>query len=174
MINLPEAKPWQAMSKKGNSFFSLMTFDISAHCSGFGSTPVGLCAHACKRIIERSGIFQSKITFLFFRSEFFRPLVHFIFNYLQRYLATRRGNQSHTFSGRNIGIVSHLDRRVWPEVHGFPMSEWACTNLCLLGRKQPKKMFQSSRNRCQKCLALWHSSQIIMGLFSDVHFISIK
>ena len=35
------------MSKKGYSCLSFMTWLISFHCSGVGSTPVGLWAQAC-------------------------------------------------------------------------------------------------------------------------------
>mmetsp|Transcript_7909 Transcript_7909/g.29649 ORF Transcript_7909/g.29649 Transcript_7909/m.29649 type:complete len:219 (-) Transcript_7909:3333-3989(-) len=45
----PLANPWYAMSKKGNSCFLFMTWLICRHCSTLGSTPVGLCAHACNR-----------------------------------------------------------------------------------------------------------------------------
>ena len=53
----PDANPWYAMSKNGKSFFSLTISEISFHCSGVGSTPVGLCAHACKRMMLPSGAF---------------------------------------------------------------------------------------------------------------------
>jgi hypothetical protein len=40
---------WYAMSKKGKWPLSAMRALIWRHCSGVGSTPVGLCAHACSR-----------------------------------------------------------------------------------------------------------------------------
>mmetsp|Transcript_21150 Transcript_21150/g.46400 ORF Transcript_21150/g.46400 Transcript_21150/m.46400 type:complete len:219 (+) Transcript_21150:234-890(+) len=67
----PEAKPWYAMSKKGKWFFSFITEEISFHWSAFGSTPVGLCAHACNRKKEPLGaVLMSSI-----RPSKSRPLV---------------------------------------------------------------------------------------------------
>lgn len=37
-----------------------MSAESSCHCSGVGSTPVGLCAQAWRRIVDRSGIFYNK------------------------------------------------------------------------------------------------------------------
>lgn len=37
-----------------------MRAESSCHCSVVGSTPVGLCAQACSKIVERSGIFYNK------------------------------------------------------------------------------------------------------------------
>lgn len=51
----PDAKPWYALSKIGKSSFSFMRALSSAHCSADGSTPVGLCAHACSRKKEPLG-----------------------------------------------------------------------------------------------------------------------
>ena len=51
----PDAKPWYAMSKNGNRPFSFTMSEISFHCSTVGSTPVGLCAHACRSTTLRSG-----------------------------------------------------------------------------------------------------------------------
>lgn len=42
---------WYAESKNGRSLLDLQTLRISSHCCGVGSTPVGLCAHACNRTI---------------------------------------------------------------------------------------------------------------------------
>lgn len=51
----PEANPWYAMSKKAKWPFSSISLEISDHCSGVGSTPVGLWAHACSRKTELLG-----------------------------------------------------------------------------------------------------------------------
>jgi len=56
-MSIPDANPWYAKSKNGNSFFCWTTLEISIHCSGLGSTPVGLCAQAWNKIIDFSGIF---------------------------------------------------------------------------------------------------------------------
>ena len=50
----PEAKPWYAESKKAKSFFSTNRSASFFHCSSVGSTPVGLCAHACSSTTEPS------------------------------------------------------------------------------------------------------------------------
>ena len=50
----PDAKPWYAMSKTGNKPFALQMAESSVQCSGFGSTPVGLCAQAWKRTMSPS------------------------------------------------------------------------------------------------------------------------
>ena len=45
----PDANPWYAMSKNGNRRRAFIAADIALHWSSVGSTPVGLCAHACSR-----------------------------------------------------------------------------------------------------------------------------
>src|SRR5882757_5193923 len=50
----PEAKPWYAQSKKGKSLRDLQISAICFHWSGEGSTPVGLWAQACRRMMEPS------------------------------------------------------------------------------------------------------------------------
>ena len=55
----PLANPWYAQSKNEKCFLAEITSAIAFHCSGVGSTPVGLCAHACSKITERSGAFLS-------------------------------------------------------------------------------------------------------------------
>mmetsp|Transcript_1112 Transcript_1112/g.3308 ORF Transcript_1112/g.3308 Transcript_1112/m.3308 type:complete len:204 (+) Transcript_1112:163-774(+) len=59
----PDAKPWYAQSKKTWRSWSLSAPDRSAHCSGDGSTPVGLCAHAW-RSTEEPGSAASKSAFM--------------------------------------------------------------------------------------------------------------
>ena len=51
----PDANPWYAISKKEKWLFSRTTVAISFHCSGVGSTPVGLCAHAWNMMTEPEG-----------------------------------------------------------------------------------------------------------------------
>jgi hypothetical protein len=48
----PELNPKYAESNKGNKFWSFIIALISFHCSGLGSSPVGLCALICRMTIE--------------------------------------------------------------------------------------------------------------------------
>ena len=48
-------RTWYAESKKGSSRFCCTTFRMPRHCSGVGSTPVGLCAQACSTTMAPSG-----------------------------------------------------------------------------------------------------------------------
>ena len=50
-----EARTWYAMSKSGKCALCMNARDIARHWSAVGSTPVGLCAHACSRNTLPSG-----------------------------------------------------------------------------------------------------------------------
>mmetsp|Transcript_10048 Transcript_10048/g.42257 ORF Transcript_10048/g.42257 Transcript_10048/m.42257 type:complete len:219 (-) Transcript_10048:578-1234(-) len=54
----PDANPWYAMSKNGNKRRFFIATDIARHCSSVGSTPVGLCAHACSKKNDPSSAFS--------------------------------------------------------------------------------------------------------------------
>ena len=51
----PVAKPWYAMSKKAKWRLRFIAAEMVRHCAGVGSTPVGLCAHACSRKNDPAG-----------------------------------------------------------------------------------------------------------------------
>src|SRR2546421_9585398 len=52
---LPDAKPWYAQSKKGKWSFARIADAISRHWDSVGSTPVGLWAQACRRMMLPRG-----------------------------------------------------------------------------------------------------------------------
>lgn len=57
-----EVITWYATSKNAMCFFFSMRSAIFSHCSGVGSTPVGLWAHPCSKMIEPSGALYKKTT----------------------------------------------------------------------------------------------------------------
>lgn len=129
---------------------------ISFHCSGLGSTPVGLWAQACSRITLCSGIFWEEeegfgsvtystgctVTREFPLSKqtvsFWEPaslattmLIHLDGNpvsVLQRCLPELLWSRSRRWRGRSTDRLWAACRRLWRWVCGFPRRVWADTH----------------------------------------------